>query len=306
MAITTLDGLINSLGNSSQTHIVNKSSVSTQLAGGYTSLWRISSVPAAGAIPGAAAVCTNATTGGLPIITPAAGTTSYLARGSFITSVANTDIYIHDRLAHMGGLNATTTTAQTVGVDVSGSGSNLVNRRGASDYSEVQWWIEIYTDIGTTGVTATVTYTNAAGTTGRTTTVTLGGASPANQDSRMFPIVGNGGEYIQSIQSITHATTGTAGSYGITATRMLTSATSLVANGAVIADWATLGLPRVHDSACLFFIINAGHATTGTVRGSLRQVFSTAAQSTQWVQMTAAEYAALGTPDPNTLYIIVG
>lgn len=271
MAIDTLDKLIAAMSGSSQLLLVNKASIATQLAGGFTSLWRATGTPAQGAIPGAAAVCNKSLLGAMGFTNGGALQTC-MARAFFVSGNSSTDVQIHDRLAHMGGLSGVTATAQTVNVDVSGSSDNLAVRRGASDYSDVQWWLEIYTDIGTTGVTATVTYTNAAGTSGRTTTLTIGGASPANQDSRIFPIIGNGGEFIKSIQSITHATTGTAGSYGITATRAKVNVSLGLANSGEVCDWAYLGLPVIHDDSCLMIIVNCGTTSSGALYGNAKLV----------------------------------
>lgn len=266
MTITTLDGLIDALGNSGTQLVINKASISSQVAGGFTSLWRATGTPAQGATPAAAAICTNALTGCFAFTNPTAPARSYLARLFALSANSGTDIQIHDRLAHMGGLSGTVTTAQTVNVDVSGTASNIDNRRGASDYSDVQWWLEWYTATGSTAVTATVTYTNAAVTTGRTTTVPLTASVGA---SRMLPIIGNGGEFIQSVQSVQlSATTGTAGSFGVTATRSQAGVSLGLANSGVVADWAYLGLPRIHDTACLFIIMVPGTTSSGALYGS--------------------------------------
>lgn len=272
MAITTVDGIIDGLGNSAQQLLVNKATITNQLAGGYTSLWRANGTPGQGAIPSTAAVIDSTITGAIRFSNPSGGPKSYIAKSFFVCGNSGTDIQIHDRLAQMGGLAGNNTGSQTVGVDVSGTGSNMVLRRGAADYSDVQWWVEIYTDIGTTGVTATITYTNADGTSGRTTTITLGGTSPANRAGRLFPIIGSGGEFIQSIQSIQHATTGTAGSYGITATKIITTVSCPLLNYGVVYDWAQLGLPVVADSACLFLVVLAGTTSSGTVVGTAKLI----------------------------------
>lgn len=268
MTITTLDGLVAALPTAT-TALINKASIATQGAGGWSSLWRATGTPTQGAIPAGAATCTDATTGALATIAaPGGGQSVYLAALALASGSAGLLVCVVDRLAHMGGLSGTTATAQTVGVDVSG----LTTRR-ASDYRGVCWWLEVYTDIGATPVTATVTYTNAAGTTGRTTTLTIGGASPLNQDSRIFPIIGSGGEAIQSIQSIQHATTGTAGSYGITATREIASvACPPVANYGANYDWAALALPTVADDACISFVVFCTTTSTGALIGSAKIV----------------------------------
>lgn len=270
MTITTLDGLVDAMGNSATLFITNKASIANQLAGGFTSLWRATGRPAQGATPGAAAVCSSALTGCYTFTNPSAPVRSYLARLFFLSANAATDVQIHDRLAHMGGLSGTVTTAQTVNVDVSGSTSNLANRRGDSNYSDVQWWLEWYTDTGASAVTATVTYTNAAGTSGRTTTVSLAATMRA---SRILPIIGNGGEFIQSVQSVQlSATTGTAGSFGVTATRALTGMSLGLANSGIVYDWAMLGLPRVHDDACLFGVMIPGTTSSGALYGTAKLI----------------------------------
>lgn len=266
MAITSLDGVINGLGNAAQQLVVNKASISSQVAGGFTSLWRATGTPAQGAVPSAAAVCDKSLLGAMGFNNPTGGQSSYLARLMMLSANSATDVQVHDRLAHMGGLSGTVTTAQTVSVDASLTTSNLALRKGDDNYSDVQWWIEWYTATGSTAVTATVTYTNAAGTTGRTTTVALAASVAA---SRMLPIIGTGGEFIKSVQSVTlSATTGTAGSFGVTATRALCGLSCGLANSSVIGDWAMIGFPRVHDDACLLLVMIPGTTTSGALYGT--------------------------------------
>lgn len=270
MAITTIDQMVSALGNTSQTLLVNKASIASQVAGGYTSLFRATGTPGQGAIPSTAAVCGNTLLGGLTFTNPSGGLYSYLSRANLCCSNSASEISIYDRLAHMGGLNGTLTTAQTAGVDCTVTTSNMANRIGNSDYSGIQWWLEWYTATGSTAVTATVTYTNGSGVSGRTTTVAMAATVAA---SRMLPIIGVNNEGIQSVQSVTlSATTGTAGSFGVTATRFLTSLTLPVANFTSIADWAGLGLPRVPDSACLMMVQIPSTTSSGTLLGSTKLI----------------------------------
>lgn len=270
MAITTLDGIVAGLGNAAQGLIINKASLSTQLAGGFTSLWRATGTPAQGAVPSTGAICTKALTGAMGFNNPSSGLSSYLARMMMLSSNNITDVQIHDRLAHMGGLSGTSTTAQTAAIDVSGSTNNLDLRRGDANYSDVQWWLEWYTATGSTAVTATITYTNADGVGSRTTTVSLASSMAA---SRMLPIVGSGGEFIRAISSITlSATTGTTGSFGVTATRALCGMSCPLANSSNISDWALLGFPRVHDDACLMMVMIPGSTTSGTLYGTSKLI----------------------------------
>lgn len=264
MAITSIDGIISGLGNNAQQLVINKASISTQVAGGFTSLWRATGTPAQGAIPATAAICNKSLAGAFGFNNPSVGISSYIARMMMLSSNSATDVQLHDRLAHMGGLNGTLTTAQTVGVDV--SDSSLDSRRGDTTYRDVQWWLEWYASTGSTAVTATITYTNAAGVSGRTTNVSLAASMAA---SRMLPIIGSGGEFIKSIQSVTlSATTATVGSFGVTATRGICGLSLALANSGVIGDWAMIGFPKVPDDSCLMLVVIPGTTSSGTLYGT--------------------------------------
>lgn len=271
MAITSLDTLINALANNGQLLVMNKASLLNTVAGQFFSLWQAAGIPAAGATPTAAETPTRTTLGGLPWTAPTGGNLSYLGRMFAAMGVAGNDIQIHDRIGHMGGLSGTNTGAQTVGVTVAGSGSNMVARRGAADYSDVQWWMEWYTATGSSTPTFTVTYTNAAGTSGRTVVIASQGATI--RAGRMVPIAGSGGEYIQSIQSIQlSATTGTVGNFGVTASRALTSISLGTASWGQTYDFQRLGLPQVQDDACLMLLCVCGTITTGALYGSAKLI----------------------------------
>ena len=248
--------------------IFNKASIATQGAAGWSSLWRATGTPTQGAIPAGQAVCNDALTGALVNFDDASGEQWYLSKLNIARGNAGDNTFIYDRLAHMGGLSGVTTGNQTVNVDVSGATYNLANRCNQTTYEDVEWWAEIYTDIGVTGQTCTVTYTDAAGNTGNTTTFTLGGASPLNQDSRIFPIIGSGGEFIKSIQTVSiPTTTGTAGSWGITASRRLAVVNSAVANRMEVFDYRALGLPPIPNSACLYMLQLCITTSTGIAVG---------------------------------------
>ena len=86
---------------------------------------------------------------------------------------------------------------------------------------------------------------------------------------RMMPVVSAvAGKFIKQINSVTlSATTGTAGNFGITATRPRTAVHTFVANKYETFDWAQLGSPEVPSDACLALIMLCNTTTTGTVRG---------------------------------------
>ena len=271
MTISTRDKLIDALGNNSSRLVIDKASIASQAAGTFVSLWRATGQPGQGAIPAAAAVCDNTLTGAMGFTQQVAPATSYGAWANAVCSNSAMTLEIHDRLMHMGGLNGTLTTAQTVNLDVNANlaSGNLDKRKGDSNFSDIQWWLEWYTATGSTAVTATVSVTYNDGTTG-TLSASLAATRPA---SFMLPLNGlipaaAAGKYIRDVDSVQlSATTGTAGSFGVTATRPRMTMPLLLANKMEVFDWAALGLPEVANSSCLFPIVLTSTTSTGTVRG---------------------------------------
>ena len=272
MAITSRDQLIKALGNNSSRFILDKASILSQTAWTYVSLWRATGQPGQGAIPAATTVCNNTTLGGMDFRQQTSPSTSYAAYMEVVTGNYSMTVEIHDRLAHMGGLNGTLTTAQTVSLDLStlGATNNISKRIGDTNYSDVQWWLEWYTATGATAVTATVNVTYDDDTTGALTGAALAATRPA---SFMLPLnslipAASSGKYIRAVNTVTlSATTGTAGSFGVTATRPRMAITSAVGNMKFIADWAQLGFPEIFNESCLFPIVITSSSSTGAVRG---------------------------------------
>lgn len=272
MAITTLDGMFNALANNSSRLIIDKASIANAVAGQFHSMWRATGQPGQGAIPAAVANCNNTTLGGFNFTQQTLPATSYIGYLDAVTSNSAVSLELHDRLVHMGGLNGTLATAQTVGIDfLSITADNMVARIGDANYSDIQWFLEWYTDTGATVVNATVAVTYNDGTTGNLTAVSLAATRRA---SFMQPLNGlipaaSAGKYIRAVNTVTlSATTGTAGSFGVTATRQRASLTCPVANIKFSADWAALPVSETPNSSCLFMIQIAGTTSTGTVRGA--------------------------------------
>ena len=264
MTITTRDQLIDAMGNNSSRIVIDKASLANAVAGQFFSLWTAAGVPGAGSAPGAAAVPTSATTGSFNFTNQTAPATSYYAWQSVVTSNAATTVEIHDRLAHMSGLSGTVTTAQgALSLVTTDPG---IERIGASDYSDVMWWLEVYTALGGTAVNATVNVTYNDATTGNLTAFSLA-ATP--RQGRMYPLTpAVAGKFIRAVNSVTlSATTGTAGNFGITATRQRTAVHTAVANKLETYDWAQLGLPNIPNNSCLFPVVLCSTTSTGIVRG---------------------------------------
>jgi hypothetical protein len=270
MAITSLNDVAIGLSSTSrQTMIINKASIASQVANNYCSLWRATGWPVQPAIPAAVTICDKTTVGAWNFTYPSGGQSLYLAAAKMTMSVAGNGVEVHDRLVHMGGLSGIVTTAQTVGLVVSGSTSNLQARLGNSDLSELQWWLECYTTTGVTAVNFTAAVTNTDLSTSNI--VIAPGASMAA--SRLFPVIPAAGKKIKSIDTVTlSASTGTAGNFGFSVTREITSLEITNVSYMRKYTWAETELSPVLDSTCLSFIVACASSSTGALLGNLRLI----------------------------------
>lgn len=272
MTINTLDGIFNALANNSSRVVLDKASIANAAAGQFHSLWRATGQPGQGAIPTTAAVCQDQLIGCINFAQQVDPSTSYLGYFEAVCSNSAVTLEIHDRLMHLGGLNGTLATAQAASVDLSANlaNSNLAARIGDPNYSDVQWWLEWYTDTGATATTVTVNVTYNDGTTGNLTAASL---TATRRASFLLPLNGlipaaASGKYIRAVNTVQlTATTGTAGNLGVTATRPRASLGCPVANIKWSADWASLPVSETPNDSCLFVIQIAGATSTGTVRG---------------------------------------
>jgi hypothetical protein len=270
--IENIDSLVKALGNNSSRIVLDKASIASQVAGTYCSLWRATGQPGQGAIPTVVATCNNTTVGAIGFNQQTAPSTSYGAYLEVATGNAAMTVELHDRLAHFGGLNGTLTTAQTVSLDLSTllATDNINLRKGDNNYSDVQWWLEWYTATGATAVTATIAVTYNDGTTGNLTSLSLAATRPASHAISLNSLIpsAQSGKFIRGVVSITlSASTGTAGNFGVTATRQRMTLSASIPNFKFVADWAQLGLPEIYNSSALFPIVLTSTTSSGTVRG---------------------------------------
>ena len=270
MTISTRDQIIDGLGNNNNRITWDKASFSSQVVGQYSSLWRATGVPAQGAIPAAAEYCTKELTGAIGFDNQTGPATSYLAYHTLLCSSANTNLEIHDRLAHMGGLNGTLLTAQTVDIDLStinGGGAVPAERLGDANYSDVMWFLEWYTATGATSSNATVNVTYDDGSTGNLAAIAIGGTAIAASQCRQLVSAVNG-KFIRGVNTVTlSASTGTAGSFGVTATRPRAAMSVPIANKVEVFDWAQLGFPEIPNNSCLAGMLLSTGTSSGAIKG---------------------------------------
>lgn len=270
MAITNLDQLVAAMAGPASRIVLDKGSLANQVAGRMCSLWRATGQPAQGAIPTTAALCTNATTGGIQFTQQTAPSESYI--GVIAVSAANSAMSweIQDRIAHSGGGVLNVTTAQTnIACDLVALAPSA-DRIGSADYRDVQCWLEVYADGGATASNATINVTFNDGTSGNLNTLAVGGTIRAGHmfslDALRTPA--QQGLNIRAVNSVQlSASTGTAGNFGITFTRPRAYIPTQVANLSQTYDWAALGLPGVPNGACLQFTVIPSTTSSGTLRG---------------------------------------
>jgi hypothetical protein len=266
MAITTRDQLIDALGNNSSRILFDKASLTSAAAGQYFSLFKAAGFPAVGVNPTTAAICNQSTQGAMTFTNQTSPSKSYLSYLFAAGGNALTNVDLVDRLCNMGGLSGTSITAQTVNLDPVAL-SVPSERYGSADLSDIQWWLEIYTALGATGVNATVNVTYTDTTSGNLTAIALG-TTP--RQGRLYPLNGltTSGKIIEKINNVTlSATTGTVGDFGFSCTRNRTSVSMPVANYQGTFDWAQLGLPTIANDSCLMFTMLCTTTSTGTLRG---------------------------------------
>jgi hypothetical protein len=261
------------MANNSSRVIIDKASIANAAAAQFHSLWRATGQPGQGAIPTTAATCNNTLLGAIQFNQQTAPATSYLGILEGLCANAGTTLEIHDRLMHLGGLVGNVATAQTANVDLNANlaNANLDERKGDANFSDVQWWLEWYTDTGSTAATVTVAVTYNDGTTGNLTGQAL---TATRRASYMVPLNGlipaaAAGKYIRDVDTVTlSVSTGTAGNFGVTATRYRAALYKPLANARWTSDWAGLGLPEIANQACVFPIQIASTTSTGIVRAT--------------------------------------
>lgn len=281
MTIATVSGLNAAYEGVYSDFLISKASLPNTAAGQYFSLWTATGLPTAGLTPGGVgtgpAVPTNTTTGAINFMQQTSPITSYLAKLEILTANSNTTVEIHDRLAHQSGFVGNVTTSQVAAFDFNSllSGSNMIERLGDSNYSDIQWWLEWYGATGATASNATLNVTYNDGTTGNLTAIPVGGSIRAG---RCIPInsfvpVADQGKFIRGVNNITlSASTGAAGNIGITATRYRGAVYTKSPSRLEKALWENLSFPEIYNNSCLAIFVLTNSVSTGIVYGSGRIV----------------------------------
>lgn len=242
---------------------VGAAAASATIAARYTSLWQYNGQPGSNASTPSAENPTNASAGSMFQTDPGGGRTKWMLGASACSSAAGT-LTFYDRLWHGSGLSGTTTTAQTH--------AGVVSRYTSTESVGNQLWAEIYTQIGTSATTVTVSYIDQDGN-GSTSVATAFGATGLREAQRIIPIpLASGDTGVREVVSVTvAATTGTAGNFGIVIARPLLTLPLGLAGCGAVRDLIT-GLPgilEIKTDACIAMHWFANSTGAPQVLGSL-------------------------------------
>jgi len=244
-----------------QTNIINP--ITSVTSGRTMDLWAF--LQPAGVAPTTAVVPTRTTQGALNFNNSTTG--SLFICGSNLYSISPGTYLVCDRLSHQGGLSGTVTTPQT---------TNLATA-ALTRYTDgigVMIGLTIYTQIGATGTTVSVSYTDQDNNAGSTSPLVVFGGTGFREAGRIIQIPLVIGDYgVKSVESVTvTVTTGTAGNFGVTLYKPLYALIIDDVNGNSIInliDGKSLGgIPEIIDDSCLF-IMSITSITNSNIAGNL-------------------------------------
>lgn len=241
------------------------------IAGRHASLWQYDGQPGAGVAPTTAAIPGQATAGGLKQVNPQAGKEKF-CYSSWATGLVPGTLILYDRLFHQGNLSGTVTTPQNVQTSTPTPAlTRYTNGNGNMAFAE------IYTQIGTTATTISMTYTNENGTSSSSPAVVFGSTGFREATRAVLLPLASGTVGIQAVQTVTvTATTGTAGAFGITIAHPLAYIGIGQAGGAGWRDFTTglPGIPAILSDACLALLWVPNTTTAPEVLGGLSMLES--------------------------------
>lgn len=236
------------------------------IAGRAASLWRYEGFPSAGATPTTGAIPDRTTVGAIPFTAPGGGRDKWLISVGIAPLVSGVFL-LYDRLFHIGGLSGTETADQSV----QSSPASPALTRNTGGLGNIAFY-EIYTLIGTTARTLTMTYTNQAGTSGRTATINIGGTGFREVGRAQRLPLADGDTGIQAIEKVAiNASTGTLGDFGITIGQPLAW---IPVGSAGVGGWRDYttglpGIPSINPDACLSLLFIPSAVTAPELHGAM-------------------------------------
>lgn len=263
MAITTVDGIVAGL---QVPQPFFKVGATMEAVGVLHSLFYTTGVPGAATAPtpGLAGAALTAYAGQIPYTNPSSGN-GYLAGVNVNATLVGT-LLVCDRLWHNSGFTMTTTTAETV----NSVAFPARDKAGTTNGDGVLVGLEVSTATTNAGAitNTTMSYTDQGGTAGNTATITSFPATAVAGTFVPFQLAA-GDTGVRSIQSLTKGTSYGGGTMHLVAYRVLATIPVNPANAGLMADYASVGFPRLYDNTVPFLLWRPSATTAVTVQGEV-------------------------------------
>lgn len=256
-AIASLDNLIQILAQTGTTEVIyfhrnlnfcsgNSANTYTYTVGAINSLWTTDGFPGRGNAPTTAETCTNLTDGALKQTNPSANKEKFLIGFNFYTP-NNGSLILYDRLAHVGNLNTTATTVQTItltGITRYSGSSSVGNRILVEHYLPVG---------GSTQRFLEITYTNQDGVSGQKGYCVINAFARTNAFYSSLASGDTGVRSVESVQLLVGGLGGSGGNFGVSIIRPLAHVTSFAKGISSSKDLVVgmPGIPKIENNACL-------------------------------------------------------
>jgi hypothetical protein len=254
-----MDGLVTALPG--QVRSYYKVGSVAKAAGSHQSLWHMPGSPGPEAVPGASTawtVPTDATDGAIKFTNPGGSLQSYLARMAMNATSVQT-IIVYDRLAHTGAITPAAST-QTL------TGGPTLTRPDANG-ADVECWIESLTASTGTASNYSIRYVDQDGNPSETSPVIAATTTSVAGMMQRFNL--NAGDTgIRSVDQFI-STGASGGTARLVLMRRLAEFALTSANVAGIADFFSLGAPRIYDDACIAIMYQVAATAATTFNGSL-------------------------------------
>lgn len=263
MAITTVDGIVSGL---QVPQPFFKVGATMEAVGVLHSLFYTTGNPGAATAPSpginGAALTTYA--GQIPYTNPSSGN-GYLAGVNVCGTLVGT-LLVCDRLWHNSGVAVTTTTAQAITTPT----WPARDKAGSTNGDGIMVGIEVSTATTNAGAVTntTLSYTDQGGTAGNTATITSFPATAVAGTFVPFQLAA-GDTGVRAIASVTLGTSYGGGAIHLVAYRVLATIPVNPANAGLMADYASVGFPRLHNDTVPFLLWRPSATTAVTIQGEV-------------------------------------
>lgn len=263
MAITTVDDIVAGLAASTvQRRPILKYGTIVAAGNIYTFAYT-AGFPSAMAQPplnnaGSGYACDSSTAGAVPLTNAAA---QLWLTNLMLSCGASGVLVLYDRL--WASSFAAPTGAGTVSFTTPGSLPARITDSGVG----VEAWLDSYSAGGASAGTLALNYLDTAGASKTGATFTPGNTPTINR-SQPIPLAA-GSRGISQVTSLSNSATMTSGTYALVLRKRIAEI-PIVASSTPAADldWASLGLPKIPNGACLEVMLFAAAATTPILIGT--------------------------------------